>query len=197
MQLQLDYDLVLGSQSPRRVEILQKSGLVFEQRVIETDESYPPDLSVELIAQHIAEAKAAAHKTTLTSKELLITADTIVVYEDVVYGKPKTEKDAFHTLSKLSGSKHLVYTGVCLMTTQNLQSFSVKSEVHFATLTKEEIKWYINEFAPYDKAGAYGIQDWIGHVKINSIIGSYTNILGLPMGQLYTALQAFSSSQSE
>ncbi len=192
MLLQLAYNLVLGSKSPRRVELLQKSGLDFEQRVIDTDESYPKDLSVDTIAQHIAEAKAAAHKTTLTNQELLITADTIVVHNNVVYGKPKTEEDALQTLTKLSGTKHLVYTGVCLMTTKSLSAFSVKSEVHFATLSEKEIKWYINEFEPYDKAGAYGIQDWIGNVKINSIVGSYTNILGLPMGQLYTALEGFS-----
>ena len=189
--LSLNYKLVLGSKSPRRVELLEKSGLEFEQRVIETDESYPSSLGVEWIAQHIAEAKAEAHSASISPSELVLTADTIVVHKGKVYGKPKTEQDAIDTLTILSGSNHLVYTGVCLYTLDKRHSFSVKSEVLFSSLAESEIRWYIEEYKPFDKAGSYGIQDWIGNVKINSINGSYTNILGLPMGQVYTALQDF------
>ena len=172
--------------------MLEKSGLEFEQRVIETDESYPSDLEVSAIAQYIAEAKAAAHSSTIRENELVLTADTIVVHNDLVYGKPSSDEIAFDILKKLSGSQHQVYTGVCFYTKDKLHSFSEMSEVNFEELTDDEISWYIKEFQPFDKAGSYGIQDWIGAVKINSIVGSYTNILGLPLGQVYTALKIFS-----
>ena len=189
--LSLNYKLVLGSKSPRRVELLQKCGLNFEQRVIETDESYPSNLEVSAIAQYIAEAKAAAHSSTIQENELVLTADTIVVHNGLVYGKPASEQEAFETLRILSGSQHQVYTGVCFYTIDKFHAFSEMSEVNFSELTANEILWYIKEFQPFDKAGSYGIQDWIGNVKINSIVGSYTNILGLPLGQVYTALEKF------
>jgi len=188
----LPYKLILGSQSPRRSELLIKAGLDFEKRVIETDESYPADLAIEKIAEHIAIAKADAHKPSIARDELVLTADTIVVLDGKVYGKPKDSTEAVDTICLLSEKVHLVYTGVCMMSRDKQQSFSEMSEVKFGSISKAEAEAYVEQFEPMDKAGAYGIQDWVGFARIEWIKGSYTNILGLPLAQVYNALKGLS-----
>ena len=185
------YKLVLGSGSPRRFDLMTQAGLSFVKRVIEVDESFPIDLELDRIALHVAEKKAYAHKDSMKEDELIITADTIVVYDGKVYGKPKTKKEALDTLLMLSDSIHYVYTGTCLYTSDGIKSFSVKSEVKFGIIKPQEAEKYINEQSPMDKAGSYGIQDWIGQTRIEWIKGSYTNILGLPLAQLWDALKQY------
>ena len=182
------YKLILGSKSPRRSQLLDHAGFSYEKRVIETDENYPSDLPIPDVAEYIARAKAAAHKGKLASDELLLTADTIVVYENKVYGKPRSEQEAIDTILLMENRVHLVYSGVCLMTNENLSSFTELSEVKFGHITENEAKTYVEKFKPLDKAGSYGIQDWIGFVRIEWIKGSYTNILGLPLSQTYDRL---------
>ncbi len=191
MNILENYKLVLGSQSPRRKDLLAGSDITFEIRVIETDESYPPTLEHNKVAEHIAIAKAAAHDGKIKDDEIIITADTIVVSDDVIYGKPKSKDEAVSILLTLGGGWHVVYSGVCIKDTNNQQSFTVKSEVEFANITKEEAEYYVDKYSPMDKAGAYGIQDWIGIAKVKNIKGSYTNILGLPSAQTYDALKDF------
>jgi len=183
------YKLILGSKSPRRVELLQKAGLAFEQRVIETDESFPDDLPIPQVAAFISGQKAAAHKSSIAGGELVLTADTIVVFDDQVYGKPKTVTEAVETIMKLQGKVHLVYSGVTLLTSDSEHSFSEMSEVKFGPISLEEAEAYVSSAQPLDKAGSYGIQDWIGFTRIEWIKGSYTNILGLPMAQVWDALK--------
>ncbi len=185
------YKLVLGSGSPRRFDLMTQAGLSFVKRVIEVDESFPIDLELDRIALHVAEKKAYAHKDSMKEDELIITADTIVVYDGKVYGKPKTKKEALDTLLMLSDSIHYVYTGTCLYTSDGIKSFSVKSEVKFGIIKPQEAEKYISEQSPMDKAGSYGIQDWIGQTRIEWIKGSYTNILGLPLAQLWDALKQY------
>lgn len=189
--LSLSHSLILGSKSPRRKELLTKASLSFTQRVVDTDESYPDTLSIPQIAEYIAHQKALAQKELLSDNELLLTADTIVVHQGQVYGKPKDAVDAYRILRLLSDNSHLVYTGVVLMSMDKEIQFTVESKVNFEVLDEDEIQWYVSQYKPYDKAGAYGIQDWIGQVKIKRIEGSYTNILGLPMGETYQALKEF------
>lgn len=189
--LSTSHQLILGSQSPRRLELLQKAGVEFTQRVIETDESYPDTLSLDKVAEHIALAKSQAHFDLLKDKDLVITADTIVVHEGKVYGKPKSKDEAISTILLLSNEVHLVYTAVCLMSLEKTVSFTEMSEVKFGTITKVEAEQYVKNDKPMDKAGSYGIQDWIGFTRIEWIKGSYTNILGLPMAQVWDALKAF------
>jgi len=159
--------------------------------VIETDESYPPDLAIDKIAESIALAKAAAHKDTLANDELLLTADTIVVHNGAVYGKPKSVKDAIATIMILQNQVHQVYSGVCLMTNENTESLTEMSQVKFGVITEQEATDYVEKYSPLDKAGAYGIQDWIGFARIEWIKGSYTNILGLPLSQTYDRLMSY------
>lgn len=187
----LSYKLILGSQSPRRSELLTKAGVSYEKRVIETDESYPDTLEVSQIAEHIAIAKAEAHKLSLSDEELVLAADTIVVLDGKVYGKPKDAQEAVDTICLLSDKVHLVYTGVCMMSRAKQSSFSELSEVKFGPISRAEAETYVEQFQPMDKAGAYGIQDWIGFTRIEWIKGSYTNILGLPLAQVYDALKGF------
>lgn len=186
------YNLILGSKSPRRSELLTKAGIEYIQRVIETDESFPDTLAIDKIAEHIAIQKAEAHKGTLAPDELLLTADTIVVFDSEVYGKPKDAQEAIDTIVKLENKIHLVYSGVCLMTTTKVEAFTEMSEVKFGPISQKETEDYVRNFEPMDKAGSYGIQDWIGFTRIEWIKGSYTNILGLPLAQTYDRLKQFS-----
>ena len=185
------FNLILGSGSPRRFDLLMQAGLPFVKRVIEVDESFPANLPLDQIAEYVAKQKAHAHKHSISESELLITADTIVVYNNSVYGKPKNEEEAIDTLLRLSNQVHLVYTGTCIYTQDNLMSFTSKSEVKFGKITQDEAKKYIKLQSPLDKAGSYGIQDWIGNTRIEWIKGSYTNILGLPMAQLWDKLKTY------
>jgi len=178
----------LASNSPRRRELLAGLGLSYQVRVIDgIDESYPDNLPVEEIPLHISQKKADAY--TLTDSELLITADTIVCLDNQVLGKPHDNAQARQMLSMLSGRTHQVITGVTLKTTQWTHSFSCTSNVTFATLTESEIDYYIQHYHPLDKAGAYGIQEWIGYIGVTRLEGSYFNVMGLPVQRLYTELK--------
>ncbi len=186
------YKIILASNSPRRRELLAGADVTFEVRVIDgIDESYPQDLPTKEIAGFISRKKAAAYQTAIDDCELVITADTIVVLDGEVMGKPADEKDACRMLRKLSGRTHQVITGVTLTTKERQQSFSVETDVTFRTLSEEEINYYVQHYKPMDKAGAYGIQEWIGHIGVTGISGSYFNVMGLPVQRIYEALKNF------
>ena len=181
------YKIILASNSPRRKELLAGLDVPFEVRTISgIDESYPSTLRSTEIPLHIAKAKAEAYRPTMAADELLITADTIVWLDGKVMGKPADEQEANLMLHALSGHTHQVITGVCLTTTRFQRSFSTLTDVSFATLTDEEIEYYIRKYRPMDKAGAYGIQEWIGFIGVEKISGSYFNVMGLPIQRLYT-----------
>lgn len=183
--------IYLSSNSPRRKELLAGLGIEFQVKVIpDIDESYPPHLRREAIALWIAQRKAEAHRHLLSPEDILITADTIVCIEDEVLGKPADEADAQRMLRLLSGRAHEVITAVCVQKGQGASiSFTDTTQVHFKPLTDEEIHYYITHYRPFDKAGAYGIQEWIGHIGVTCIEGSYFNVMGLPTAPLYQALQ--------
>ncbi|MCD7711090.1 MAG: Maf-like protein [Porphyromonadaceae bacterium] len=186
------YDIILASNSPRRRELL--SGLDIPYRVCvlpDIDESYPDTLQGEEIPLYISKKKAEAYKAQLAENTLLITADTIVWLDGRVYGKPADKADACAMLRALSGKSHTVITGVTLCTKEKEISFTASSEVSFARLTDEEIDYYVDKYAPLDKAGAYGIQEWIGYVGVTGIQGSYFNVMGLPIQRLYQELKKF------
>ncbi len=186
------YHLILSSNSPRRKELLSGLGMDYEIRVIpDIDESYPSDLPVFEIAKYVSMKKAEAYKSTMADDELIITADTIVVLGDKVLGKPHSLDGAKEMLSMLSGRTHHVVTGVCLTTKQKQKSFSVITDVTFKSLTQKEINYYVDKFQPLDKAGAYGIQEWIGYIGVTSIHGSYFNVMGFPVQRIYQELQSF------
>ena len=185
-----NYRIVLASQSPRRKELLAGLGLEYETRVLpDVDESFPPELTGGDIPMYIAREKAEAYRPSLGADELLITADTIVWLDDAVLGKPADRDDALRMLRKLSGHVHDVYTGVCLTTLRWQRAFTARTEVRFSSLDEEEITWYVDHFRPFDKAGAYGVQEWIGYVAVEHISGSYFNIMGLPVQRLYRELK--------
>ena len=187
-----NYHIILGSNSPRRRELLAGLDLDFEVKVIPgLEEHYPPTLQPEEIPVFLARQKAEAYIPTLSDKTLLITADTIVWNQNKVIGKPKDREDAIQMLQSLSGHEHHVVTGVCLTTTEKQKAFSVVSTVKFATLTDEEISYYVDKYHPFDKAGAYGIQEWIGYIGVESINGSFYNVMGLPVQRLYQELKKF------
>lgn len=187
-----NYHIILGSNSPRRRELLAGLDLDFEVKVIPgLEEHYPTTLQPEEIPVFLAKQKATAYIPTLPEKTLLITADTIVWNRNEVIGKPKNREDAIQMLQSLSGHEHHVVTGVCLTTTEKQKAFSVISAVKFATLTDEEIGYYVDKYQPFDKAGAYGIQEWIGYVGVESINGSFYNVMGLPVQRLYQELKKF------
>lgn len=183
--------ITLASNSPRRRELLAGIGIPFQVRVQEgIDESYPEGLSAADIPIHISRKKASAY--TLQENELLITADTIVYLDGEVLGKPVDEEDACQMLAKLSGKTHQVVTGVTLRSDSILHSFSCTTDVTFAALTREEILHYVLTYRPFDKAGAYGIQEWIGFIGVTRLEGSYFNVMGLPIQRLYTELKKLS-----
>ena len=187
------YQIVLASNSPRRKELLQRLGLDFKVRTLfGVDESYPKELKGEDIACYISAKKAEAYKATMANDELLITADTIVCTPDGdVLGKPIDGETAQKMLSSLSGLTHKVITGVTVLTANRTENFAVTSFVKFAELSDEEIKYYIDNFLPFDKAGAYGIQEWIGLIAVEEIKGSFFNVMGLPVQRLYQMLKTF------
>ncbi len=186
------YRIILASNSPRRKELLAGLDLDFEVRIIKgIDESYPYDLPTKQIAEYISKKKAAAYLSTMAQDELVITADTIVVLGDEVMGKPKDEADACRMLRELSGKTHQVITGVTLTTREKQVSFSVETDVTFKVFTEEEIDYYVKRYQPMDKAGAYGIQEWIGYIGVTALNGSYFNVMGLPVQRIYEALKGF------
>ena len=184
------YDVVLGSNSPRRRELLNDMGVKFRVEAIKgIDESYPASLPVEEIPVFLARIKAEGHP--LKENELLITADTVVVLDEAVLGKPTGEADAHRMLRALSGRAHRVISGVCVTTVGRTESFADTSIVQFADLSDDEIGYYIKHYRPLDKAGAYGIQEWIGNIGITGISGDFYNVMGLPTRKLYQLLKSF------
>ena len=186
------YRLILASNSPRRKELLAGLGLDYEVRTLpDVDESYPESLQGGDIPLYISRMKADAYKPMLQSDELMITADTIVWMDGMVLGKPRNKYGAIEMLKQLSGGVHYVYTGVSITTQTRQESFYVATEVRFANLTDEEIEYYVDTYQPMDKAGAYGVQEWIGYIGVENIQGSYFNVMGLPVQRLYTELKKF------
>lgn len=191
-----DMKIILASNSPRRKELLGALEIDFEVRIMDgIDETYPQGLTMTGIPEHISSQKAAAYA--LGEDELLITADTIVYLEGEVLGKPADAKEACAMLAKLSGQTHQVITGVTLRTLERTHTFSCVTEVTFAELTQEQIQYYVKNYAPFDKAGAYGIQEWIGCVGVTSINGSYYNVMGLPVQRLNQELHAFMNEKTD
>ncbi len=186
------YNIVLASNSPRRKELLAGLDVPFTVRTLQgVDESYPAGLSAEEIPLYIAQAKAKAYRATMGERDLIITADTIVWIDGEVLGKPHDGEDARRMLRMLSGNTHQVITGVSITTQQQQHCFSVVSHVTFAQLTEAEITYYIEHYRPFDKAGAYGIQEWIGYIGVTRLEGSYFNVMGLPVQRLYQELMKF------
>ncbi|MCH2023146.1 MAG: Maf family protein [Saprospiraceae bacterium] len=183
--------ILLASKSPRRRQLLSELGFEFEVVEQNIDETFPEDLSKEDVPAHLAQKKAASVQHHLTNDKIILASDTIVLMNNSIYHKPKDYTDAVNILKELSGNVHEVITGVCLLGTNKEVTFSVHSKVHFSVLTNDEIDFYINNFKPYDKAGAYAIQEWIGLAKIKKIEGSYNNIVGLPTQRVYEELMLF------
>jgi len=184
--------LILASNSPRRRALLKGLDLVFEVRVVDgIDESYPPHLPPEEIPCFLAQKKAAVYRQSMNADELIITADTIVVLDDAILEKPSDRGEAICMLKRLSGRKHQVITAVALTAMDWQKIFSESSIVDFAPLTADEIAYYVDNYKPYDKAGAYGIQEWIGYIGVCSIEGSFYNVMGLPIRRLYRELKPF------
>ena len=189
----MKYNIILASNSPRRKELLAGLDVQFEVRIIPgIDERYPETLPTMEIAEYIAQKKAKAYRETMADDELIITADTIVVLDDKVLGKPKDAEEARCMLHALSGKTHQVVTGVVLTTKELQKHFSVVSNVTFKTLSDNEIDYYVDTYKPMDKAGAYGIQEWIGYVGVTRLEGSYFNVMGLPVQRIYEAMKEFS-----
>ena len=187
-----NYKVLLASNSPRRKELLQGIDIDFEIKVLpDIDESYPSSLPVDEVAEFIAEKKASSYTKNLKENELLITADTVVILDGAIFGKPNNKEEAKEMLFALSGKAHRVVSGVCLATLKKQISFSVTSEVLFSELSCEEIEYYIDRYSPFDKAGSYGIQEWIGYIGVEHLSGSYFNIMGLPIQRLYRELKNF------
>lgn len=183
------YKVILASNSPRRKELLAGLGVDYEVRTLpDVDESYPETLQGADIPLYIAKEKADAYVAMMQPGELMITADTIVWLDGKVLGKPQDKEDALQMLRTMSGRTHEVFTSVCITTTDWQRSFTAQTEVRFATLSEEEIAYYVDNFQPMDKAGAYGVQEWIGFIGVENISGSYYNIMGLPVQKLYREL---------
>lgn len=184
------YNIVLASNSPRRKELMSGLGVDYVVKTLpDVDESYPDTLQGTEIPAYISREKADVYKSLIQPDELLITADTIVWLNGEVLGKPKGREGAIDMLRKLSGTSHQVITGVCLTTSDWQKSFTAVTDVTFATLTEEEIIYYVDKYTPMDKAGAYGVQEWIGFIGVESISGSYFNVMGLPIQRLYQELK--------
>ncbi|WP_297328508.1 Maf-like protein [uncultured Bacteroides sp.] len=183
------YQVILASNSPRRKELLAGLGVEYEVRTLpDIDESYPEALQGADIPLYIAKEKADAYLAILKPGELMITADTIVWLDGKVLGKPLDREEALQMLRDMSGRTHEVFTGVCLTTTEWQRSFTAQTEVRFSKLSEEEIAYYVDQFHPMDKAGAYGVQEWIGFIGVENISGSYYNVMGLPVQRLYKEL---------
>ena len=184
------YQIILASNSPRRKELMSGLGVDYVVRTLpDVDEPYPADLAGAAIPEYISRKKADAYRSIMQPGELLITADTIVWLDGKVLGKPEGREGAVEMLRSLSGKSHQVFTGVCLTTTEWQKSFTAASDVEFDVLSEEEIRYYVDKYQPMDKAGAYGVQEWIGYIGVKSISGSFYNIMGLPIQKLYGELK--------
>ncbi|MCR9172890.1 MAG: Maf family nucleotide pyrophosphatase [bacterium] len=183
--------LVLGSKSPRRQALIGELGFPVEIRIDEIDEIYPSDLAPEKVPEYLAKLKAQPLLPTLKANEILVTSDTIVLLDGNVVGKPKDRNESIGMLESLSGRSHTVITGVHLASTDKQAHFSTVTEVFFSNLSKEDILHYVDEHQPFDKAGSYGIQEWLGYIGVSKIEGCYYNVMGLPLHDLYRALKSF------
>ena len=187
--LRSDLRLILASKSPRRSQLLTQAGIPFIVQALDVPEDYPADLPVDDVAIYLADKKAEGARHLLeTDHDVLLTADSVVILDDCIYGKPVDYADAVHILTRLSGRVHKVITGVCLLSRRRKVTTFGESLVHFLPLTREDIDYYIEKYQPYDKAGAYAVQEWIGLCKISRIEGTYSNIMGLPVDKVYEAL---------
>lgn len=185
------YNFILGSNSPRRSQILKEMGLDFKIIASNIDETIPKGIKNKNVPIFLAKEKANFLFKELNENEILITADTIVLMNDEIITKPSNKKDAKDILQKISNNKHEVITGICITSNSNQHSFSSKTEVFFNKISDSEIEYYLEKFKPYDKAGSYGIQEWLGLISVRKIIGSYTNVVGLPSSELYQELNKF------
>lgn len=184
------YKIILASKSPRRKELLEMLDIPFEISTKDgIKETYPESMPAVEIAEYLSRLKGEAYLEDINGNELVITADTVVIHDDRIYGKPKDENDAVRMLMDLQNKTHIVATGVTISTKDRLVSFSTYTAVTFSELSREEASWYVKKFQPLDKAGAYGIQEWIGCAAIAGISGSYYNVMGLPVHQLYRHLK--------
>ena len=185
-----EYRLILASASPRRRELLAGCDLDFTlAEKFECEECYPADLAADKVAEYLSQLKSNAYPHALGEKDILLTADTVVILGDKILGKPHSEEEAIEMISSLSGATHKVVTGVTLRTAKQTISFSAESLVSFRALDAEEVSYYVKKYRPLDKAGAYGIQEWIGYIGIEGIEGSFYNVMGLPVQRLYSALK--------
>ena len=180
--------LILASSSPRRQYLMKEAGFHFTSEKPDGDEKFPTDLPVDQVAKYLAEKKAEHFRLTMKD-EIILTADTVVILDNKIINKPEDRAEAIRMLLALSGKTHLVVTGVCIISKEKEESFDDTTEVTFQTLTLDEIEYYVDTYKLYDKAGAYGAQDWIGMVAINKIIGSYFNVMGLPIHKVYQHLK--------
>jgi len=187
----ISWNIILASKSPRRQNLLKELGFEFEIKTKEIEEIYPPELQKEAVAVFLSELKASAFKQDLNTNDLVLTSDTIVCLADEIIGKPTDRSDAIKMLGKLSGNKHEVITAVTLLSKDKQRTFYDVTEVHFKELTLSEIEYYIDKYEPFDKAGSYGIQEWIGYIGIEKINGSYFNVMGLPVKRVYDEILAF------
>ena len=193
-----EYHLILASASPRRISLLKEINLTFDTIPLDVEEVYPADLKEHEVARFLAQLKAESFPVEkLTAKSILITADTIVCLNDEILGKPNDREHAIEMLRNLSGQMHKVITGVCLRSHDKEFIFSNETDVYFSKLSDDEITYYVDDFQPFDKAGAYGIQEWIGYIGIEKIEGSYFNVMGLPVQQLYKELEKFISNEQK
>ncbi len=184
-------NIILASKSPRRSYLLESAGIPFEVRAQDVEETYPAELAPEKVPAYLARKKATACKRWLENDTIILASDSIVLLDGEILGKPVDEADAKRILRKLSGKKHIVITGVCLLASHKEVVFDETTAVYFDTLSEEEIEYYVDKYQPLDKAGAYGIQEWIGLCKILKIEGAYTNVMGLPVSRVYHELIAF------
>ena len=184
-----NYKLILASASPRRQQLMKDAGFTFEVWLKNVEEKYPQELHWENVPEYLSKVKASAFREELKADEVLITADTVVCIHDRILGKPADRKEAISMLRELSGNRHLVVTGVSVTTRTEQLSFSSRTDVFFKHLSNEEIIFYVDTYKPFDKAGAYGIQEWIGYIGIERIEGSFYNVMGLPIQKLYETLR--------
>lgn len=183
--------IILASKSPRRSQLLREAGFNFRVQTFDVDESFPPDMPPEEVAPWLAQRKAEAAAHLILNDEIILTADSVVILEGTIYNKPADYQEAFGMIRALSGKQHTVVTGVCLLSKEKEKVLAGVTKVWFSELSDEEIDYYLKTCEPYDKAGSYGAQDWIGHCKITRIEGTFQNVMGLPVDLVYAALQEF------
>lgn len=187
----MNIKILLASKSPRRSQLLQQAGFDFEVIPMDIEETYPPEMPLEMVPEYLAQKKAHAAKEAVKAGAILLASDSIVIIDDMILGKPENEFEARQMLRRLSGRMHKVITGVCLLSMDKERVFSEVTDVYFDAMNDEEIDYYVKNFRPLDKAGAYAIQEWVGLCKIYRIEGTYSNVMGLPVNAIYRALEEF------